>query len=125
MLSQADYALYTGKTPNFSDEDWNKLVNLAAGRLAGLLCLDALPAPVPDDLQMLLANYICLMLAGRGDKSSVTSKKVRNFTINYSADNTSALAKLKQKYGDIFAKYSACGSGFAVEKSTSCDDGCF
>lgn len=125
MLTQDEYKLYTGNTPNFSDEDWTSIVELAARRLAGLLCLDALPDPLPADLKLLLANFIYLMLEARGDKAQVTSKKVRNFTINYDIDTSSAFAKLKKRYGDIIAEYSACGSGFAVEKSTRCCCGRF
>jgi len=125
MLTQDEYELYTGKPSKLSDEDWNNIVELAALRLAGLLCLDALPEPLPADLKLLLANLIYLMLEARGDKALVTSKKVRNFTINYENDTSSAFAKLNSRYGDIIAKYSACGSGFAVEKSTRCCCGRF
>lgn len=125
MLTQDEYHLYTGQAVNLSEENWQTVVNLAALRLAGLLCLEALPTPLSEDLKLLLANFLCLMLAGRGDKAPVASKKVRNFTINYSSDTTSAFAKLRDKYGDIIAKYSACGKGFAVEKSTRCCCGRF
>lgn len=125
MLTQDEYKLYTGKTPNFSDEDWTNIVELAALRLAGLLCLEALPRPLPADLKLLLANFIYLMLEARGDEAPVTSKKVRNFTINYDNDTSSVFAKLNERYGDIIGKYSACGSGFSVEKSTECCCGRF
>lgn len=125
MLTQDEYKLYADQTVNLSDEDWQKVVGLAALRLAGLLCLEALPDPVPEDLKLLLANFLGLMLAGRGDKTPVTLKKVRNFTINYGSDTASAFAKLRDKYGDIIGKYSACGKGFAVEKSTRCCCGRF
>lgn len=125
MLTQDEYQLYTGKTSKLSDENWGNIVELAALRLAGLLCLDALPEPLPADLKLLLANFIYLMLEMRGDKAPVTSKKVRNFTINYGNDTSSAFAKLNERYADIIGKYSACGSGFAVEKSTRCCNGCF
>lgn len=123
MLTEDEYKLYTGKRSKLSDKDWNNIVELASLRLAGLLCLDALPEPLPADLKLLLANFICLMLGARGDKAPVVSKKVRNFTINHGNDTSSAFAKLNERYGDIIGKYSACGSGFAVEKSTRCGCG--
>lgn len=125
MLTQDEYQLYTGQTVQLSEENWQKVVDLAALRLAGLLCLEALPSPILEDLKLLLANFLYFMLAGRGDKAPVTSKKVRNFTINYGSDTASAFAKLRDKYGDIIGKYSACGNGFAVEKSTRCCCGRF
>lgn len=125
MLSQDDYKLYTGETSGLSDEDWTKIVSMAAVRLAGLLCLKELPSPLSGNLAMLLANFICMMLNERGDKSPVTSKKIRNFTINYGTNTASIFAKLKRKYPDIIADYSKCGNGFAVEKSTRCCCGRF
>lgn len=129
MLSQDDYKLYTGETSNFPDEDWSKIVSISAVRLAGLLCLDELPTDddgnLAADLAMLLANFICLMVAHRGRDESVTSKRVRNFTINYGNNVTSAFSKLNENYGDIVDKYSACGIGFRVEQSTGGCCGCF
>lgn len=162
MLTQDDYKLYTGESVHYSDEDWQKLVSMAAARLAGFLCLDSLvPAQenaltaeeydalelmaqlydalkltasdydkygkdilmgnqqvsLPPDLAMLLANFICLMLASRGRNTPVTSKRVRNFTINYGNDAANAFAKLQVNYGDIIEKYSQCGTGVCVECS--------
>lgn len=125
MLTQDEYKLYTDTAVSMSDPDWQKVVALALFRLENMLCLEALPDPLPEDLKLLLANFICLMLGGRGDKAPVTSKKVRNFTINYGSNAASVFAKLKKNYGDIIAKYSACEGGFAVEKSTRCCCGRF
>lgn len=120
MLTQDDYKLYTGETSNLSKEDWSKIVDLSSSRLAALLCLDALPTDEdgnsPEELNMVLANFICLMLADRGRNLQVSSKRVRNFTINYSNNGvTNAFAKLTQEYGDILGKYSNC-KGYAFER---------
>ncbi len=160
MLTQDDYKLYTGETTDYSADDWEKLVSIAAVRLAGFLCLENLsPAqegaltaqeydalkllasvydsmkltayqydrygkelltgsdtPVlPADLAMLLANFLCLMLTHRGNDDQITSKRVRNFSINYGSDAANAFAKLERNYGDIIAKYSQCGTGVCVE----------
>lgn len=123
MLTQDDYKLYTGTAANLSDEDWAKFSTMSAKRLAGLLCLDQLPTDnngnLPEDLALVLANFIYAMLDVRGDDSKVTSKRVRNFTINY-ADNgaSGAFSKLIENYGDIIDKYSNCGSTMSVEKNT-------
>lgn len=170
MLSQDDYKLYTGVSSGYSDEQWQKLVDLAASRLARLLCLDKLAddceplsaeeyddlklvaeiydakeltaeqydrcgktllvgggtATIPNDLAMLLANFLCMMLAHRGTDNSVTSKKTRNFSISFGSDAAGTFAKLEQNYGDIVEKYSRCGLGFCVESSAKrCCYGCF
>lgn len=129
MLTQDDYRLYTAETSSYSDEDWSKMVSMSAVRLAGMLCLEELPTDeegnLPDDLAMLLANFIYLVLSHRGKDSKVTSKRVRNFTINYSNSNsTGAFSKLQEDYGDIIGKYSQCGNGFVVEKTQRFHD-CF
>lgn len=129
MLTQDDYKLYTGEAVNFSDADWQKLVTLASSRLASFLCLSGLPTDdgvLEPSLALLLANFICLMLAGRGRNLRVSSKKVRNFTISYdNGSATNAFAELQQNYGDIIAGYSACGLGIAVERdAVRCYDGC-
>lgn len=123
MFSQDDYKLYTGVTTDFSDENWSKMVNIADGRLASSLCLDKLPTDedgnLPNDLAMVLANFIYLMLEHRGSDSKVSSKRVRNFTINYSSDGvTGAFTKLRDNYGDIVDRYSECGSTLSVEHNT-------
>lgn len=130
MLTQDEYKLYTGEATNYADDDWQKLVDLASSRLASFLCLDSLPSDegvLEPSLGLLLANFICLMLADRGKNLRVTSKKVRNFTISY--DNGSAanaFAELQQNYGDIIADYSACGLGISAESDpVRCSDGCF
>lgn len=171
MLTQDDYQLYTGVAVNFTDEQWQKLVNIAASRLAGFLCRDSLGVDtgnpltaeeydnlsltaqeyddkgltaeeydnggktllmeggevrLPDDLEMLLANFICIMLGNLGDKAPIQSKHVRNFTITYANSATTAFGKLRQLYGDIIEKYSNCNGGVCVERSARrCCYGCF
>lgn len=130
MLTQDEYKLYTGETVNFSDDDWQQIVSMSVVRLAGYLCLEELPLDadgnLPEELKLVLANFICLMLAGRGRNLQITSKKVRNFTINYgNGSAANAFAKISDQYGDIIAKYSQCNYGFRVERNTRCEDGCF
>lgn len=123
MLTQDDYKLYTGETSNLKEEDWSKMVDVAATRLALALCLDKLPTDdegnLPSDLAMLLANFLYLMLSHRGSDSRVESKSVRNFTIKFGSNSVAgAFTKLSENYGDIIDKYSACKSSMSVEKNT-------
>lgn len=64
MLSQDDCTLYAGVSSGYSDEQWQKLVDLAASRLARLLCLDKLAdnceplsAEEYDDLKLVAEIY--------------------------------------------------------------------
>lgn len=128
MLNQDDYKLYTGETSNLSDEDWTKIVSLSAVRLAGLLCREELPTDddgnLSEEMKLVLANFICLMLADRGRSLQVSSKRVRNFTISYNNSSVAnAFAKTMQEYGDIIGKYSNC-NGSAIERNYPRCGGC-
>lgn len=129
MLTQDDYKLYTGETSNLSDEDWLKMVSLASSRLAAQFCIEELPTDdkgnLPEDLKLVLANFICLMLADRGRNLEVSSKRVRNFTINYSNNGiTNAFAKLSQEYADILGKYSNCATIAYERNYLRCEGDC-
>lgn len=95
-MTKDDYKLWTGETVDYSDADWQRIVNVAKTRLASLLCLDKWPAEVADDLEMLLANFICAVLRFQGTpEASVSSKSVRNFTISFNSDSAvNAFAQL-------------------------------
>lgn len=161
MLTQDEYKLYTNQVVNFSQEDWDKLVNIAAARLARFLCLDSLEPEtgealtaeeydllgftaqeyddksltaqeydtsgktilmlggqihLDDNLAMLLANFLCIMLKKRGDTPDVKSKHIRNYTITYGEAKV-AFSQLRRDYGDIIEDYSKCCSGICVERS--------
>lgn len=118
-MTKDDYKLWTGETVDYSNEDWQRIVNVAKTRLASLLCLDGWPTDVADDLEMLLANFICAVLRFQGTpEASVSSKSVRNFTISFNSDSAvNAFAQLGNNYSDVIEKYSQCGSGMKVEGS--------
>lgn len=128
-MTQDDYQLWTNTTVNFLTEDWQRILNNASARLASFLCLDELPADedgkIPDDLQEVLANFICSTLKLRGDNQEVSSKHIRNFTINFrNSAATNAFSAVADKYADVLEAYSECGLGFAVEKSKRYCCGC-
>lgn len=119
MLTQEQYCLYTGQTVNYSDTDWETLVNMASKRLASLLCLEEFPELTDEnaDLAMLLANFICAILKFQGAPDTIESKSVRNFTINFKSSATNAFGQIYHNYEDIIEAYSNCGSGLHVEKN--------
>lgn len=118
-MTQEDYKLWTGQTVNYSDEDWARLVSVASSRLASFLCLDALPDPVPDELQVLLANWMAAVFKHQGNADAqVESKSVRNFTIRFSSSSAAnAFAQVAANYSDLIDQYSDCGNSLAVEKT--------
>lgn len=129
MMTQEDYKLWTNSTTGLSEEEFQRVVANASGRLASYLCLSTLPTDehgrLPDDLQELLANFICSTLNLRGGTENVSSKKIRNFTISFrSSEAENAWAAVAGRFGDIIDKYSQCGLGFACEKTKRCCNGC-
>lgn len=128
-MTQDDYKLWTGETVTYTQEDWKRLLDVASGRLASFLCLDALPIDsdgnYPDDIQNLLANFISAVIMRQGNHADVTTKRVRNFSISFGNINAAnAFAKIANNYADVIDKYSECSLGICVEKSSGCCHGC-
>lgn len=114
-MTQDNYTLWTGEDASrYSDEEWEKIVNVAEGRLASFLCLpDGLPKDEDGnlcaDIELILASFIAGTLANQGSTGPVASKSVRNFTISFkTASASDAFALIAEKYSDIIEKYSKC-----------------
>lgn len=124
-MTQDEFKLFTGETVSYTAQDWATLTGVWGSRLASFLCLEALPETLPDDLKMLFANFMSIGMAQSGNNEPISSKQVRNFTINFDTSNaTNAFAKISSQYYDIIEKYSNCGLTFNVEKSARrCCDG--
>lgn len=117
-MTQDEYKLFTGETVTYSEEDWGILVDIASGRLASYLCLANLPSTLPNDLKLLLANFMCSVFNHQGNEGVVSSKSVRNFTITFQSNTTrNAFQAILAQYPDIISKYSACGESLKVESS--------
>ena len=118
-MTQDEYTLLTGQTVNFSDEDWQFLVDIAEDRLASLLCLGEFPEldETNEDLVLLLANFLCTTLKFQGAPDIIQSKSVRNFTINFKNSATNAFEQIYSQYRDIIEKYNKCDLGLKVECS--------
>lgn len=127
MLTQEQYTLYTGLKTNYESSDWTAIVKVAEMRLASFLCLDEFPGLTDSntDLAMLLANFIAAVLKFRGDGDTVTSKRVRNFTINFNSSSAAdAFSRIATQYSDIIEKYGECDMGVVVERQRPCCYGC-
>lgn len=128
MLTQEQYTLYTGQTVDYSDNDWESIVEVAEMRLASFLCLETLPTtdesgvPVlPALVALLLANFISAVLRFQGNGDTIESKSVRNFTINFKTSSAAdAFSQIASQYSDVIDKYSACNSSVVVERTQRC-----
>lgn len=120
-MTQNEFSLYTGISALFpnDEEAWERLVKNAKLRLASFLCLDEFPELTDEntDLAELLANFIAAIRKFAGNSDVASSKHVRNFTINFKSNAANAFQQIVSQYGDIIDKYSACGTGFRVERS--------
>lgn len=134
MLTQEQYTLYTGLKTSYSESDWEAIVSVAEVRLASFLCLLELSTVedesgeqiLPADFALLLANFIAAVLRFQGNGDSVSSKRVRNFTINFKTSSAAdAFSQIATQYSDIIEKYSQCGMGVVVERQRGCCCGRF
>ena len=133
MLTQEQYTLYTGLKTSYSESDWEAIVSVAEVRLASFLCLEELPHEgegdeqiLPADFALLLANFIAAVLRFQGNGDSVSSKRVRNFTINFKTSSAAdAFSQIATQYSDLIEKYSQCGMGVVVERQKRCCCGRF
>lgn len=117
-MTTREFKIFTGADAGaLTAGEWSRIETIASTRLASFLCLpNGLPQPVPDDLKMVLANFICASIKTQAGTEAVESKHVRNFTINFKTATTNAFAEIAQNYGDIIEQYSNCEMGFAVER---------
>ena len=119
MITIKDYELYSGDTWNGSEEDFNKLEQVAELRLKRYLCLEDFPTPLPDDLAMLLANFIAFAINDTAVNSGVESKSVRNFTVKFNQNSKNAWLKLNESFADIIGSYSQCSLGIGIETTSN------
>lgn len=118
-MTQDDYKLFTGQTVSYSSENWATIVAVAEERLASFLCLDTFPTldETNNDLELLLANFLCATLKFQGAEDTLASKSVRNFTISFKSSAANAFEQIYSQYRDIIEKYSNCGLKIKVERS--------
>lgn len=118
-MTQDEFKLFTNQTVSYNDTDWALLVNIAENRLASFLCLSEFPEldESNQDLAMLLANFLAATLKFAGNSDTISSKSVRNFTIQFKSSATNAFEQIYSQYEDIIEKYSKCGTEIKVEKN--------
>lgn len=119
-MTQDEYKLFTGESVAYTDEYWARLVGVAKTRIASFLGLDKLPeekGELPDDLKMLLANFMSATFYYQGSEDKVASKSVRNFSISVKVNEAkNAFERVSKNYPDIVEKYMV-GSSVSAERS--------
>lgn len=102
-------SLSSAETTNF-----DLYMSLAEKRLKGLLCLQAYPQTIDDNMKLLLAQMFGVIVQELGSvaNTGVTSKKVEDFSITYESNPDSPEVVFESTYADIIALYSECGLGF-------------
>lgn len=108
-ITREQIQTYTGNgLAGLTDAQLAVFIEACEARLAHLLCLDSLPATIPADLAMLLANYIvAIHTLNQSGVGGVKRKQVRNFTIEY-GNNEPSILNLRQQFSDTIAIYSMC-----------------
>lgn len=103
-------SLTTAESNAFSDYE-----QIAENRLANLLCVSNLDdlltaldlSSMPVDLQMVLARFVGAISQENGIEYGVESKKVEDFSINYSSKRN-VYAEEVANNGATIAQYSQC-----------------
>lgn len=126
-MTQDEFQALTGEKQCFDNEAWLQILDIAELRLASFLCLEKFPELTDEnkDLALLLAEFIAASLNFRGETGVVSSKHIRNFTINFKSNAVNAFEQISTLYGDIIGRYSKCGLGIRVERSARKCCGCF
>ncbi len=110
-LTQDEYKLFTGESVTYTEEYWERLVKIAEARLASFLGLSELPkveGQLPDDLKLLLANFMSATFYYQGSEDKVTSKSVRNFSVSIKVNEAkNAFERLAERFPDIVEKYAS------------------
>lgn len=119
-MTQDEYKMFTGESVAYTDEYWARLVSVAKTRIASFLGLEELPKEgdtLPDDLKMLLANFMSATFYYQGSEDKVASKSIRNFSVSVKINEAkNAFERVSSNYPDIVEKY-AVGSSVSAERS--------
>ena len=83
------------------------------------ICLNEFPNPIPADLKMLLAKMFGSIKATQDfeHNNGVESKRVEDFSINYTADKKSPMSLVLSNESATLLKYSQCSSGIMHGKT--------
>lgn len=120
VLSQDEVVALLGRPlSEIEAKNFNIYFEIADFKLKDLLCLSNLPNPIPTDLKMLLAKMFGCVKATQDfeHNNGVESKRVEDFSINYTADKKSPMSLVLSNESATLLKYSQCSSGIMHGKT--------
>lgn len=120
VLSQDEVVALLGRPLSEVEvKNFNIYFEIADLKLKDLLCLSNLPNPIPADLKMLLAKMFGSIKATQDleHNNGVESKRVEDFSINYTADKKSPMSLVLSNESATLLKYSQCSSGIMHGKT--------
>lgn len=120
VLSQDEVVALLGRPLSEVEiKNFNIYFEIADLKLKDLLCLSNLPNPIPADLKMLLAKMFGSIKAIQDfeHNNGVESKRVEDFSINYTADKKSPMSLVLSNESATLLKYSQCSSGIMHGKT--------
>ena len=120
VLSQDEVVALLGRPLSEVEiKNFNIYFEIADLKLKDLLCLSNLPNPIPADLKMLLAKMFSSIKATQDfeHNNGVESKRVEDFSINYTADKKSPMNLVLFNESATLLKYSQCSSGIMHGKT--------
>lgn len=120
VLSQDEVVALLGRPlSEVEAKNFNIYFEIADLKLKDLLCLNEFPNPIPADLKMLLAKMFSSIKATQDfeHNNGVESKRVEDFSINYTADKKSPMSLVLSNESATLLKYSQCSSGIMHGKT--------
>lgn len=120
VLSQDEVVALLGRPLSEVEvKNFNIYFEIADLKLKDLLCLSNLPNPIPADLKILLAKMFGSIKATQDleHNNGVESKRVEDFSINYTADKKSPMSLVLSNESATLLKYSQCSSGIMHGKT--------
>ena len=120
VLSQDEVVALLGRPLSEVEiKNFNIYFEIADLKLKDLLCLSNLPNPIPADLKMLLDKMFGSIKATQDfeHNNGVESKRVEDFSINYTADKKSPMSLVLSNESATLLKYSQCSSGIMHGKT--------
>lgn len=100
-------------------KNFNIYLEIATVKLKDSLCCDSFPDPIPVDLKLVIAKMFGSIKATQDfeRENGVTTKRVEDFYINYTAERKSPLSVVVFNESATIAKYSQCSSGIKHGKT--------
>ena len=100
-------------------DNFETYLEITEMKLKDMLCLEKWPDEMPIDLKMLIAKYFGTIQAEQNYSrdDGVTSKRVEDFSINFSTNRKNPMALFLESEAATIAKYSKCSLGIKHGKT--------